>query len=165
MYAIATFVIVAIPTMIFTRLVTGALIATGLPPDMASFQARSAFTGVGFTTIEAENVVNHPLRRRIIAAAMIVGTLGTATLVVAVLLGFLAPGPGSITDRLLAAVAGMLLFLVLLSSRSVTRRLVEVGRWYAHRHLVPALGGRAEELVYLGDGSSWPEWRWRSIRR
>ncbi len=39
---------------------------TGLSWDAASFQSYSAFFGVGFTTREAELVVNHPIRRRII---------------------------------------------------------------------------------------------------
>ena len=88
MYAVATFLVVAILSMAFTRLAAGALIATGLPPEIASFQARSAFSGAGFTTTEAENVVNHPIRRRVIATTMLVGSLGTPTLVVTVLLGF-----------------------------------------------------------------------------
>ena len=65
--------------------------ATGVPPEIAAFQARSAFSGAGFTTTEAENVVNHPARRRIIATTMFAGSLGTPTLVVTVLLGFVAP--------------------------------------------------------------------------
>ena len=38
MYAVATFLVVAVFTMIFGRLTTGALIATGVPPDIAAFQ-------------------------------------------------------------------------------------------------------------------------------
>ena len=94
MYAIATFFVVAVLSIGFTRMAAGALIATGLPPEVASFQARSAFSGAGFTTTEAENVVNHPARRKIIGTTMFVGNLGTPTLVVTVLVGFLAPGPG-----------------------------------------------------------------------
>ena len=98
-YAVATFVIVAVISMLFTRLTTGALIATGTPSGVARFQARSAFTGAGFTTVEAENVVNHPVRRRIIFTSMLVGNLGTPTLVVTVILGLVAPGPGDTTER------------------------------------------------------------------
>jgi uncharacterized MnhB-related membrane protein len=41
MYAIATFLVVAAITLIFTQLATGALIATGVPSGVATFQARS----------------------------------------------------------------------------------------------------------------------------
>ena len=37
-------------------------VATGTSSELARFQARSAFTGVGFTTSEAESVVLHPVR-------------------------------------------------------------------------------------------------------
>ena len=80
MYAVATFLVVAVITVAFTKLATGALIATGVPPEAAAFQARSAFSGAGFTTTEAENVVNQPVRRRIIGTTMLVGSLGTPTL-------------------------------------------------------------------------------------
>ena len=99
MYAITTFLIVAVVSLVFGQLATGALIATGVPPEIAAFQARSAFSGAGFTTTETENVVNHPVRRRIVAATMLVGSLGTPTLVVSVLAGLIAPGPGSTTLR------------------------------------------------------------------
>lgn len=39
---------------------------TGLDINIARFQALSAFTGTSFTTKEAEDVVDHPQRRRII---------------------------------------------------------------------------------------------------
>ena len=91
MYAVATFLVVSVITLAFGQLATGALIATGVPPEIAAFQARSAFSGAGFTTTEAENVVNHPLRRRIIATTMFVGSLGTPTLVVTVLVACYLP--------------------------------------------------------------------------
>ena len=81
MYALATFFVVAVISVAFTKLSAGALIATGVPPESAGFQARSAFSGAGFTTVEAENVVNHQVRRRIIGTTMFVGSLGTPTLV------------------------------------------------------------------------------------
>ena len=151
MYAVATLLVVAIISLILTRLATGALIATGVPPEVASFQARSAFTGAGFTTTEAENVVNHRARRRIVATTMLVGNLGTPTLVVTVLLGFLAPGPGNTTERLLVTTAGLAVIAVLLGSPPVRRATVAVGRRYTARRLLPVLGSRHEELVDLGD--------------
>jgi hypothetical protein len=150
MYAVATFLIVAVISLVVGLMATGALIATGLPPDVASFQARSAFTGAGFTTSEAESVVNHAGRRRIISVTMFVGNLGTPTLVVTVLVGLLAPGPGSTTERSLAAISGVMLILLLIANGPVRRWLVRVGQRYARRHLLPALGDHLEELLALG---------------
>lgn len=152
MYAVATFLIVAVITLVFGQLATGALIATGVPPEIAAFQARSAFSGAGFTTTEAENVVNHPLRRRIIATTMFVGSLGTPTLVVTVLVGLIAPGPGNTTERTLVLVSGTAGIVMLVLNRPIRRVLVGVGRRYTARRLVPALGRDVDEIVSLGDG-------------
>ncbi|MDH3241950.1 MAG: TrkA C-terminal domain-containing protein [Alphaproteobacteria bacterium] len=59
-----------------------ALKLTGLPLDKAKFQALSAFTGTGFTTREAETVVNHPLRRGIVSWLMILGNAGIVTVII-----------------------------------------------------------------------------------
>jgi hypothetical protein len=152
MYAVATFLVVAVITLAFGQLATGALIATGVPPEIAAFQARSAFSGAGFTTTEAENVVNHPARRRIIATTMFAGSLGTPTLVVTVLLGFIAPGPGSTIERTLALLSGAFLIVMSVLNRPVRRWLVRVGNRYTDRRLRPALGSGAEEILSLGDG-------------
>ena len=48
-----------------------ALMMTGLDRRKAFFQALSAFTGTGFTTREAERVVNHPTRRTIVSWLMV----------------------------------------------------------------------------------------------
>jgi hypothetical protein len=152
MYAVATFLVVAVITLMFTKLATGALITTGLPPEIAAFQARSTFSGAGFTTNEAENVVNHPTRRRIIGTTMFVGNLGTPTLVVTVLVGLLAPGPGSTTERTLVITSGFLLILIAVGSRPVQALLVRLGQQYARRRLVPALASEVDEMLSLGDG-------------
>jgi hypothetical protein len=151
MYAVATFLIVAVITTVFGQLATGALIATGVPPEIAAFQARSAFSGAGFTTTETENVVNHPVRRRIVSTTMFVGSLGTPTLVVTVLVGLVAPGPGSTTERTLVVVSGLTAIVLGLANRPIRRTLVGVGRRYSARRLMPSLSDRHELLLELGD--------------
>ncbi len=149
MYAVATFLVVALLSLLFTRAATGVLIATGMPPDAAGFQARSAFTGAGFTTAEAENVVNHPVRRRVISTTMFVGNLGVPTLVVTVLLGFLAPGPAETSTRALVLVTGIAVVVALAFSKPVTRLFVEIGRRGAQPVLRRALSGQVEPLLTL----------------
>ncbi len=152
MYAVATFLVVAVISLAFTKISTGALIATGLPPSSAAFQARSAFSGAGFTTTEAENVVNHPTRRRIIATTMFVGALGTPTLVVTILIGMIAPGPGSTTERALVIGSGLFLIVITIVNKPVTVALQRAGERYARNRLLPALSGPQEELLRLPDG-------------
>jgi hypothetical protein len=151
MYAVATFLVVAIMSMAFTKLAAGALIATGLPPDIATFQARSAFSGAGFTTTEAENVVNHPGRRKIIGFTMFVGNLGTPTLVVTVLVGFLAPGPGNTVERTMVTVSGLVLAIMIVANRPAQRALVKIGRQQAQKRLLPRLGHDVTELCVVDD--------------
>lgn len=151
MYAIATFLVVAVFTMVFGRLATGALIATGVPPEIAAFQSRSAFSGAGFTTTETESVINHPMRRKIISTTMFVGSLGTPTLIVAVLIGFMAPGPGSTTERTLVTISGIVLIAMLIGNRPATNFLVKVGHRYANKRLIPVLSDSFETLLTLGD--------------
>ena len=66
-------------SLIVNRVAAVALMATGLSREAARFQARSAFTGVGYTTSEAESVVNHPVRRRVTMVLMLLGNVGVAT--------------------------------------------------------------------------------------
>jgi len=53
-----------------------ALEATGMERRRARFQALSALTGTGFSTREAESVVDHPRRRLIAGWLMFLGSVG-----------------------------------------------------------------------------------------
>lgn len=150
MIAVVTFLIVATLSLLFTRLVTGGLIATGMPPEVASFQARSAFTGAGFTTSEAENVVNHAARRKLISTAMFVGNLGVPTLVVTVLFSLLGPGPAGTTARLLVLAVGSIALVILVSTPPVTRFFVELGRRKSEPMIRRAIRDQGTALLQLG---------------
>lgn len=93
MLAIATVIAVVVLSILVSRIATVALTVTGLPPESARFQARSALSGTGFTTDEAEQVVNHPLRRRIVMVLMLLGTAGLVTVIASLLVGFVGPHP------------------------------------------------------------------------
>lgn len=58
------------------------LMMTGLDRKRAIFQALSAFTGTGFTTREAERVINNPRRRKIISWLMVLGNAGIITVII-----------------------------------------------------------------------------------
>jgi len=70
------------------RLASVALKLTGMPEPNARFQAMSALTGTGFTTTEAEMIVNYPLRRKIIAWLMIFGNLGIVSVLSTLMISF-----------------------------------------------------------------------------
>lgn len=82
-------------SILVTRIATVALVHTGLSRESARFQARSAFTGVGFTTSESERVVNHPVRRRVLLALMLLGNAGVVTALSSLVLTFIGPEEGA----------------------------------------------------------------------
>ncbi len=81
--AIVSLLIVVAIQMLITRLAALALSLTGMARESAMFQARSALSGVGFTTHEAETVVNHPVRRRIIMMLMLTGSISLPAVIAA----------------------------------------------------------------------------------
>lgn len=70
-----------------------AFMMTGLPRDIAEFQALSCFFGVGYTTNEAEMIVNHPRRRRIAGHLIIWGNIGITSALSTVILTFIEQEP------------------------------------------------------------------------
>jgi len=92
MIAVFSFVLVILVSMLVVRGGAVALKLTGLSWDVASFQAQSAFTGVGFTTSESENIVSHPARRRVIQAMITLGSIGVSSALVTVVVTFTTAG-------------------------------------------------------------------------
>jgi hypothetical protein len=91
---------------LITRVATVILTATGLPRHVARFQARSALTGSGFTTSESERVVDHPLRRRVIATLMLLGNVGIVGAASSAILGLRSGACGATSWRVLLLVGG-----------------------------------------------------------
>ncbi len=112
MAAVITLIMVLAVSLLVTRVATIALSLTGLSRQTARFQARSALTGVGFTTAESEKIVNHPVRRRILMLLMLLGNAGIVTVIASAILTFVNASQaqnwllrGTV---LVAAVAGLL---------------------------------------------------------
>ena len=127
MYGVILLLVVAMLSLLITRIATIALTATGMSRPSARFQARSALTGVGFTTTESETVVAHPARRRIIMALMLLGSVGLATSIAGILAGVV--GKADTSDRVIRAavlVAGLALVYWISTSNRVDRRLSSV---------------------------------------
>jgi K+/H+ antiporter YhaU regulatory subunit KhtT len=113
-------------SILVTRIATVALTHTGLSRQSAKFQARSAFTGVGFTTEESEKVVNHPIRRRILLLLMLLGNAGVVTSVSTLILSFIdIRGSMPLVWRIVLLVTGLVLLWGLAASKWVDRHLSE----------------------------------------
>ena len=121
--AITLFLVVALSALI-TKVATIALIHTGLSTQSARFQARSAYTGAGFTTSESEKIMNHPVRRKIIFNLMLIGNAGIVTVMSSLILTFVLPETvSSKLYGLLVVVVGMVLIWWAIRSKWVDRRL------------------------------------------
>lgn len=135
MIAIATLLFVLVVSLIITRMASLALTHTGLSRQAASFQARSAYTGVGFTTTESEKVVNHPVRRRILLILMILGNAGIVTAIATLLIGFLnVRDEGALWLRALLLAAGLAGLLAMTMSQRLDKLLSRVVLWALNKY-------------------------------
>ena len=127
MYGVILLLVVAMLSLLITRIATIALTATGMSQPSARFQARSALSGVGFTTTESEAVVAHPARRRIIMALMLAGSAGLATSIAGILAGVVgAHDTGSRLARAAVLIGGLVVIYAASASKRVDRTLSKV---------------------------------------
>jgi hypothetical protein len=138
MAAVLTVLFVLTISLVVVRVATVSLTMTGVSKDLAHFQALSAFTCSGFTTRESEEIVNHPMRRRIIMHLMLLGYAGAVIAMASVLLSFLDVGQSenwvdSRLFRLTVLAAGVCVLWLLANSRQVERIMWKVNTW-AVRH-------------------------------
>ncbi len=134
MIAVISLLLVLTISMIVIRVASVALVHTGMGREAARFQARSAFTGVGFTTSEAESVLSHPVRRRIVAWLMLAGNVGIVTAMSSLLLSFVdMRGSQGAWLSLGVLVAGLILLLAVSSSAWVDRHLCRAISWALKR--------------------------------
>ena len=134
MFAIATVLAAILISLLITRIASIALAVTGLSRESARFQARSAFTGVGFTTKESESVVNHPVRRRVVLILMLLGNAGLVTIVASLLLSFSGADDSSqALHRILLLLGGLAAIIFLANNRVVDRFMTRVITSMLHR--------------------------------
>ena len=130
MGAIGVLFIALILSMTVTRVASVALTLTGLSTDSARFQARSAFTGCGFTTSESEQFVTHPLRRKIVMLLMLLGNAGLVTVAASLIVAFAGPGgSGQWWLQFGLLVPGVVLIGMLAKSRWLDEVMCSLIRW------------------------------------
>lgn len=88
MIAALSLVLIFAISFFLVRVTAVALRLTGLPEHNARFQAISALTGTGFTTSEAELIVNYPIRRKIVTLLMLFGNLGIVSVLSTLMISF-----------------------------------------------------------------------------
>lgn len=124
MIAIITLLVIVFLSIIITRVATIALTHTGLSRESARFQARSAFTGSGFTTQESEMVVSHPIRRRIVLLLMLLGNAGIVTAMSSLILSFVRQnGSAGFSLKIILLIAGLVALWGVAYSRWVDKWL------------------------------------------
>lgn len=123
-FGIFVFLFTLVVSLIIIRLVTVILTFTGLSWEVARFQARSAFPGTGITTDEAESVVNHPVRRRIVMLLMLVRSAGFITLITSLMFSFM-DGAAEQTRivRFILLISGVVMIWAIFQSKPVERIL------------------------------------------
>jgi len=152
MIAIISLVLILAFSLIITRIATIALTHTGLSRESAKFQARSAFTGVGFTTSESEKVVNNPVRRRILLLLMLLGNAGIVTGIASLIIGFTADSTGdSAWLNIVILAAGISIIWTVSRSRWIDQKLSVVITRFLKRHTRIDTNDYAGLLQLAGD--------------
>lgn len=119
MVALFSLLIIILLSIVVVRIGAIALELTGLSPEIASFQAQSAFSGVGFTTQESETIVTHPLRRRIIRILILLGSAGVTTSIATLVLTFVGETGKDLFIRGAILLIGVLVIFLFARSRHI----------------------------------------------
>jgi hypothetical protein len=125
MSSIIALLVIAFVSLLVVRVGSTALMMTGLSWDAASFQSYSAFFGVGFTTKEAELVVNHPVRRRIIRDLILAGNVGLTSALATLIVTLLQGRTDGDTFKMLAWLAGGLITLFFIARMAWVQKALD----------------------------------------
>ncbi|MFA5099383.1 MAG: potassium transporter TrkA [Candidatus Omnitrophota bacterium] len=106
-------------SIVVVRIGAIALELTGLSSEIASFQAQSAFSGVGYTTVESEAIVTHPVRRRIIRVLILLGSAGVTTAIATLVLAFIGQTGTSVLTRGEVLIMGLLCIFLFARSKYI----------------------------------------------
>ena len=152
MTAAVSLIIVLFFSFLIVRIGTIALTMTGLSEEVASFQSLSAFSGAGFTTNEAENVLVSQARRKIIKTLIRLGSVGVVTAISSLFLSFAAVET-ALGFRVLVIIAGVIGLFALSKSEWLQRATTPM-----IRHLLKSSGAvnihDYASLLHLREGYS-----------
>ena len=86
--SILPLVIIVVVFFFIVRFATIILKLTGLDEKTAWFQSISAFTGTGFTTKEAETILEDDIRRKTVSVLMVLGKIGIVSVIAGLFVSF-----------------------------------------------------------------------------
>ena len=129
MLAVIGLLIVLLMSLCVTRIASEALVLTGLSRSVARFQSRSAYTGAGFTTSEAEAITSDPMRRKIIMWLMLLGHIGFVTVIGSAMLSLTSKYGISDWKHWLVLVGGIIILLWLTFSKWAEKKMGRVISW------------------------------------
>lgn len=124
MTAVISLLIIISISLLITRIGTLAFVHTGLSKEVAKFQSRSAYLGVGFTTRESELMVKDPVRRKILTFLIFTGNAGIITTISSVIFSFISlQETGFFSMEMLVLTSGIGLLILLSYSDFIDRKL------------------------------------------
>ena len=129
MIVISLLVTLALSVLV-TRVGSVALTLTGMSREVARFQARSAFSGCGYTTREAEQSLAHPVRRQIIMTLMLLGHLGVATVAGTVVVSVMTTSQDQNWGQSIVILcAGLVVLLFIAQSKWIENQMNRAIQW------------------------------------
>ena len=151
LYFLLPTLLVVFVSILVVKAATIALMMTGLDEKKAQFQALSAFSGTGFTTREAESIVNNARRRRIITYLMILGNAGVVTVIVTATSSLVVSRGFHLPLNVILLFAGLYLIYKIATRRGFVRR------WetFIENKLIKTRSfeeGPTEDLLHLLEG-------------
>lgn len=126
MVALFSLLTIILLSIIVVRIGAIALELTGLSPEIASFQSQSAFSGAGFTTSEAETLVTHPVRRRIVRILILLGSAGITTSIATLILTFVGQTGRSTLIRGRILLVGLVIIFLFARSKFIYKIMKKV---------------------------------------
>jgi len=150
-YLVPTLIAIVI-SMLIVRAGAIALMMTGMSFDKAKFQALSAFSGTGFTTREAERVVNNARRRKIVSWLMIMGNAGIVTVIVTATSSFARVRGMEMGLNVLVLLAGLCLILVIVRHTPFVRHWEAFAQARLERLKIFDEDTTIDELLHITEG-------------
>jgi len=150
-YLVPTLVAIVI-SMLIVRAGAIALMMTGMSYDKAKFQALSAFSGTGFTTREAERVVNNARRRKIVTWLMVLGNAGIVTVIVTATSSFTQAKGLGVGLNVLVLLVGLAVIFVIARHTPFVRHWEEFAQNRLARFKIFEEDATVDELLHLSEG-------------
>ena len=155
MIAALSLMLILVISFSLTRIAAVAMRLTGLPEAQARFQALSALTGTGFTTSEAELIVNYPVRRKIVTFLMIIGNLGFISVVSTLMVSFMRTEADfeAICTQVAWIIGGIILLWIIMTNKTADGIISNIISFLLKKYTF--LGKRSyTRLLQIGDGLS-----------